>query len=54
MVIPSLAAMGPAWQQERNIRQRMKEEGDEEEEAWHVRVAQSPTLTAYSCNFDVH
>ena len=43
VVIPSLAARGPAWQQERNIEQRTKKEGDNEEKAWHARALQQGT-----------
>ena len=43
MAIPGLAARGPAWQQERNVERRMKEEGDDKEEAWHARALQRGT-----------
>ena len=43
MAIPSLAARGPAWQQEQNVERRMKEEGDDKEEAWHARALRRGT-----------
>ena len=42
VAIPGLAARGPAWQRERNVERRMKEEGDDEE-AWCARALQRGT-----------
>ena len=43
VAIPSLAARGPAWWQEWNVEQRMKEEGDKEEDAWCARALRQGT-----------
>jgi len=48
VAIPGLAVRGPAWRREQDIRRRTKEEGDEEEDAWHARALWQGTVVS-SC-----